>query len=277
MSAKKTKSRLDQRLVDEGLAANLRIAGAMIMAGEVLAGNIPAQSAGQQIQDDMPVRLKKSQDGWVSRGAHKLLTAVEKFHLRFDGRVCLDVGSSTGGFTQVLLHYGASLVYSLDVGYGLLDWSLRSDSRVVVMERQNARFMTPDMFNPVPDFACTDASFISLRLLLKPMAKVTDSAAEAVVLVKPQFEADPKDVGEGGIVRSPEVHAEILQNLAEFINSETPWKLQNASWSGIRGTKGNIEYLFHLRKNAAAKSFDVDELVRGSHEFFQISGSSYSL
>lgn len=107
----------------------------MIMAGEVLAGNIPAQSAGQQrIQDDMPMRLK-SQDGWVSRGAHKLLTAVEKFHLRFDGRVCLDVGSSTGGFTQVLLHYGASLVYSLDVGYGLLDWSLRSDSRVVVMER----------------------------------------------------------------------------------------------------------------------------------------------
>ncbi|MGI6076241.1 MAG: TlyA family RNA methyltransferase [Pyramidobacter sp.] len=266
MSAKKTKSRLDQLLVDQGFAENLQLAGALVMAGEVLVAGAPAKSAGQQVFDDAPLRLKKSGDGWVSRGAHKLLTAVERFHLNLKGRVCLDVGSSTGGFTQVLLHCGASRVYSLDVGYGLLDWSLRRDNRVVVMERQNARFMTPEMFSPSPDFACTDASFISLRLLLNPMADVTADGSEAVVLVKPQFEAPSSDVGEGGIVRSPEVHAAVLKNLRKFIDAETPWSLQEASWSSIRGTKGNMEYLFHLRKNAPPCETDLDEVVRAAHE-----------
>lgn len=268
MSVKKPKKRLDQRLVDDGLAESIELADAIVLAGEVFVNCCPARSAGQQVSADASVQLKKSRKEWVSRGAHKLLTAVEKFHLQLNGRVCLDVGSSTGGFTQVLLHYGASRVYSVDVGYGLLDWSLRKDSRVVVMERQNARYMTPDMFDPVPDFACTDASFISLRLLLKPMAEVTTIDAEAVVLVKPQFEADPRDVGEGGIVRSAAVQTDVLKKLSEYINSETPWGLIDASWSGIKGTKGNIEYLFHLKKNAESCLFNAEELVRRSHEAF---------
>ena len=269
MSAKKTKSRLDRLLVDRGLAKNLQLAGALVMAGEVLVAGEPAKSAGQPVFDDAPVRLKKGKDGWVSRGAHKLLTAVERFHLNLRGRVCLDVGSSTGGFTQVLLRCNAARVYALDVGYGLLDWSLRRDDRVVVMERQNARFMTPEMFSPAPDFACTDASFISLRLLLNPMADVTAEDGEAVVLVKPQFEAPPCDVEEGGMVRSPEVHRAVLKDLRDFIAAETPWRLQDASWSSIRGTKGNMEYLFHLRKNVPPGTPDLDEVVRAAHEAFE--------
>ncbi len=266
MSAKIPKSRLDRRLVDEGLADSLRLAGALIMAGDVLVGGEPAVSAGQLVRDDVPVRLKSSSGEWVSRGAHKLLTAIERFRLDFTGRVCLDVGASTGGFTQVMLRHGASRVYSVDVGYGLLDWKLRGDERVIVMERQNARFLKREMFSPVPDFASSDASFISLRMLLNPMAEVTAENAEAVVLVKPQFEARHEDVGTGGVVRSPEVHLEVLSGLAAFVRDETPWGLAEAAWSGIKGPKGNIEYLFHLRKNISSPAPDFEELVRKSHE-----------
>lgn len=258
------KTRLDQRLVDEGLADNLQLAGALIMAGEVLVGGKRASGAGTQVREDVPVTLKNSSGPWVSRGAYKLLTAIERFHLELGGRVCLDVGSSTGGFTQVLLHHGASRVYAVDVGYGLLDWKLRKDERVVVMERQNARFLTPEMFPVRPDFASSDASFISLKRLLIPMAAVTTENAESVVLVKPQFEARHEDVGAGGVVRSPEVHASVLSGLLDWLR-ETPWGLVEATWSGIKGPKGNIEYLFHLRKGVPSAPLDVETLVKDSH------------
>ena len=266
MSAKIAKRRLDARLVDEGLAEDVRRAAALIMEGRVLVGGQPAKSAGAQVRDDVPVSLKGGTGGWVSRGAHKLLTAVERFSLDLTGRVCLDVGASTGGFTQVMLTHGASRVYAVDVGYGLLDWSLRGDPRVIVMERTNARLLTPEMFPSIPDFAASDASFISLRMLLGPMALVTSPSAEAVVLVKPQFEAERTDVGEGGVVRDPQVHERVLQELLEFIAEQTPWNVIEASWSGIKGPKGNIEFLLHLRKGAPAAEIDVARLVADSHE-----------
>lgn len=269
MSARCVKRRLDQRLVEEGLAASPQEAGALVMAGEVLVDGQPASSAGQPVKDGVPVRLKKDPCAWVSRGAYKLLTAVSRFHLRLEGRVCLDVGASTGGFTHVMLRHGAAKVYAVDVGYGLLDWSLRVNPKVAVMERQNARFLTGGMFSPPPDFACSDASFISLRLLLNPMAAASSDDAEAVVLVKPQFEARREDVGEGGVVRSPVVHRAVLEDLAGFIARETPWNLLEAAWSGIRGPKGNIEFLFHLKKNAPPADVGFDALVREGHEAFR--------
>ena len=266
MSAKVAKQRLDSRVVEEGLAADTKTAAALIMEGRVLAGGQPVKGAGTLIRDDVPVALKGGDGTWVSRGAYKLLTAVERFGLNLNGRVCLDVGSSTGGFTQVMLSCGASRVYSVDVGYGLLDWSLRSDPRIVVMERTNARLLTQEMFSPAPDFAASDASFISLRMLLGPMASVTTSGAEAVVLVKPQFEARKADVGEGGVVRSPAVHATVLTELLMFIDAETPWRALEASWSSIKGPKGNIEFLLHLCKDAASAEIDVEKLVADAHE-----------
>lgn len=266
MSARCVKKRLDLRLVEEGLADSVQAAGALIMAGEVLIDGQPASGAGQPVKDAAVVRLKSGSGGWVSRGAHKLLTAIERFHLKLEGRVCLDVGASTGGFTQVMLKYGAAKVYAVDVGYGLLDWSLRTDPRVVVMERRNARFLTGEMFSPRPGFVCSDASFISLRLLLNPMAAASAENAEAVVLVKPQFEARREDLGKGGVVRSPEVHRAVLEELADFIGRETPWGMEEATWSEIKGPKGNIEFLFHLRKNITSAEVDFCGLVRASHE-----------
>ena len=266
MSARIARQRLDTRLVEEGLAADVKTASALIMEGRVLAGGQPAKGAGTLIRDDVPVALKGGDGTWVSRGAYKLLTAVERFGLDLSGRVCLDVGSSTGGFTQVMLARGAARVYSVDVGYGLLDWSLRSDSRVSVMERTNARLLTPEMFSPAPDFAASDASFISLRLLLEPMANVTLPESEAVVLVKPQFEARKADVGEGGVVRSPSVHVTVLGGLLSFIAEETPWCVTEASWSSIKGPKGNIEFLLHLRKGTPSAEIDVENLGMDAHE-----------
>lgn len=266
MSAKNPKIRLDSRLLEEGLADSPQLAAALVMAGKVLVNDAPAQSAGQLVRESDAVRLKGAEQEWVSRGAYKLLTALEKFNLNLRDRVCLDVGASTGGFTQVMLRYGAAKVFSVDVGYGQLAWSLRGDPRVAVMERQNARFLTPDMFQPLPDFAASDASFISLTKLLNPMASVTSEEAEAVVLVKPQFEARRGDVDQGGVVHSPEVHLSVLGELERFIRGETPWGLCGAAWSGIKGPKGNIEYLFHLRKGVESVCPDMEALVRKSHE-----------
>lgn len=265
MSAKNPKMRLDARLIAENFAESPKLAAALIMSGNVCVNGALAQSAGQQVKASDVVTLKGREHEWVSRGAYKLLTAAERFSLNLDGRVCLDVGASTGGFTQVMLRRGAAKVYAVDVGYGQLAWELRSDSRVVVMERQNARFLEPVMFQPLPDFAASDASFISLKLLLNPMAAVTAPEAEAVVLVKPQFEARREDVDTGGVVRSPQVHADVLTQLRSFIANETPWGLIGATWSGVKGPKGNIEYLFHLRKDAESVDFDAQLLVQESY------------
>ena len=265
MCAKAAKRRLDARIYGDGLADSLKEAAALIMEGKVLVADKPVTSAGFAVRDDVPVRLRAGKD-WVSRGAHKLLTAVGRFGLDFGGRVCLDVGASTGGFTHVMLKGGAARVYSLDVAYGMLDWSLRSDSRVVVMERRNARTMTKDMFDPLPDFVASDASFISLKLLLLPIAEVTTEDAEAVVLVKPQFEAEREDVGDGGVVRDLRVQVGVLDGIIGFADSGTPWGIVGAAWSGIKGPKGNIEYLLHLKKNAASVPVDTEKLVAESHE-----------
>lgn len=262
--AKCEKRRLDERLVEDGLARDLHHAGALVLAGEVVVGDQRCTSAGARIKDDVPVRLKGGKS-WVSRGAHKLLTAINRFNLNFEGKVCLDVGASTGGFTEVMLHHGASRVYSVDVGYSILDWKLRNDPRVVVMERQNARYLTPDMFDTAPSFASSDASFISLRSLLPAMSDVTSEDAEAVVLVKPQFEVT-RDKLDGGIVRNPAVHLEVLEGLKDFIARETEWTFREATWSGIKGPKGNIEYLFRMDKTGITAVCDLEKVVMESHE-----------
>lgn len=259
--------RLDARLKTEGFASSLEEGQQLILSGRVSVQGQIVTSLSAQVKAGVSLRVApppKAQ--WVSRGAFKLLTAIEGFGLSLQNRICLDVGASTGGFTQVMVRHGAKKVYALDVGYGQLAWELQQHSAVVVMDRRNARLMEPTDFVPPPDFAASDASFISLRHLLNPVDRVLTEAGEAVVLVKPQFEVERHLIGAGGIVTDPQVHVETLEDLACFVARETSFGLLGALWSSIRGTKGNIEFLFHLKKGVPSVMIDMERLVTQAHE-----------
>jgi 23S rRNA (cytidine1920-2'-O)/16S rRNA (cytidine1409-2'-O)-methyltransferase len=189
---------------------------------------------------------------WAGRGAHKLLRALEVFELDVSGRVCVDIGASTGGFTEVLLDAGAKKVYAVDVGYGQLLTRLATDSRVVVMDRTNARTLTPDKFIEEIQVAVCDASFISLRLLLPAIDYVLSAIGEAIVLIKPQFEAGRERLGRGGVVRDPVIHIAVLREVLEFAARETGLSPVGLSWSPILGPEGNIEFLCHLNRSLAS-------------------------
>jgi 23S rRNA (cytidine1920-2'-O)/16S rRNA (cytidine1409-2'-O)-methyltransferase len=244
----RSKERLDKLLVERGLAPTRAKAQALIMAGLVRVNGSPADKAGQQVSTDLDLTVIGQETEWVSRGAKKLLKALEVFGIDPAGLVCLDVGASTGGFTEVLLSRNASRVYAVDVGYGQLAWKIRTDPRVVVMERTNARYLSRESFPAQVDLIVVDASFISLRLLLPPLLDLLKPDGEMAVLVKPQFEAGKERVGKGGVIRSPEIHREVLEEFIDYVRTLPGISLAGLTWSPIKGPSGNIEFLAHLSR-----------------------------
>lgn len=252
--------RLDKLMVKKGLVSSRTKAQALIMAGKVIVDGNRIEKAGSQLDPEVEVSVIEETSNWVSRGAHKLLKALDSFRLSPEGRVCLDIGASTGGFTHVLLEWGAKKVYSVDVGYGQLAWKIRQDPRVVVMERTNARYLKPQDLQELPELITIDASFISLRILLPAIAKLMDKEAVLVSLVKPQFEAGKNRVGKNGVVRDPEIHFQVIKDLCTFIWKEIPeLSLEGIEHSPITGPKGNIEFLLHLRSAITGNRKMLDE------------------
>lgn len=243
MARGKTK-RLDRLLVDRNFAANTTEAAALIGAGRVLINGFPGGKAGTQYQTTIQLELKKKEP-FVSRAGKKLAAALAAFSIDPAGMICADIGCSTGGFTDCLLQNGATLVYAVDVGYGVLDWTLRQDERVVVLERCNARYLTRKKI-PEPVHLCVaDASFISLQLLLQPMISLFSENIRLVVLVKPQFELPREKVGRGGIVRETYLHQEVLEKIARLAQSNN-LTCEAIIPSPVRGAKGNQEFLMYL-------------------------------
>lgn len=240
------KLRLDQLLVIRGLCETRAKAQARILAGDVLVDDRPVTKAGTSIVEDAPIRLRGEALPYVSRGGLKLKGALEAFAIDPSGRICFDAGSSTGGFTDCLLQHGAAKVYAVDVGTNQLHWKLRSDPRVVSMEQVNLRTWEADRIPEPCSLLVADLSFISLRLAIPPVLASLAQDAEAVLLVKPQFEAGRDDVEKGGIVRDPAVHARVCQEMWAFF-ATTPLRPVAYAESPILGGEGNKEFLLHLR------------------------------
>jgi 23S rRNA (cytidine1920-2'-O)/16S rRNA (cytidine1409-2'-O)-methyltransferase len=245
------KRRADQLLVERGLAESRARAQAMILAGRVFAGAGRVAKAGVQLARDIAIEVRGRDHPWVSRGGVKLVHALDHFAIDGGGRVALDIGASTGGFTEVLLARGARRVYAVDVGHGQLAWTLRQDPRVVLRERVNARYLgRTEIPEPVDIIAC-DASFIGLATLLPAPIKLAAAEAVLVALVKPQFEAGREHVGRGGIVRDPAVHEEVCARIAEWVAARPGWTVLGLVESPIRGADGNREFLLCARRTAA--------------------------
>ena len=245
------KERVDTALVRRGLAQSREKAQAMIMAGEVYIGERKINKSSETVKPDEELMIRGETDKFVSRGAHKLEKAVRVFNADLNGRVVMDIGASTGGFTDICLRNGAKHVYSIDVGYGQLDWKLREDPRVICMEKTNFRYVKPEDLDParMPDFASVDVSFISLSKILPPAHAILPAGGEMVCLIKPQFEAGREKVGKKGVVRDPRVHIEVIENVLQIAQG-AGFAVLGLSWSPIRGPEGNIEYLMHLRRLA---------------------------
>ena len=247
------KVRLDSLLVERGLAESRSRAQALILSGAVLVGNRPADKAGMAVAPDAEIRIRGGDNPYVSRGGLKLRGALDAFGLYVQDRVALDVGASTGGFTDCLLQAGAAKVYALDVGYGQLAWKLREDSRVVCIERTNIRhYDGRDIRDPI-DIAVVDASFISLRLVVPSVLKLIPDGALLLVLVKPQFEVGRDHVGKGGVVRDPELHEQVVADLEAFCR-ERGLSVLGRCASPIDGPAGNREFFLYLQKPRAADS-----------------------
>jgi len=241
------KVRLDKLLVKREFAKTKADAGLLISSGRVLVGGIPNAKLDAQVDPGVDVKLKDEVEGWVSRGAHKLLGAIEAFGIDPQGMVGLDVGASTGGFTDVLLKHGAKRVYAVDVGYGQLAWKLRQDQRVVVLDRENIRNLDPQKIGEPIDITVIDASFISLTLILGKVASLMGGSGKPIVaLIKPQFEARKDQVGEGGVVRDEAVRQECIDTVSEWVLARG-FSIDGIVESPIQGPAGNIEYLILLR------------------------------
>lgn len=241
------KPRLDQLVLSRGLAESREQAQRLILAGLIRVGGHPATKPGNLVPDDA-VLERVAAPRFVGRGGEKLEGAFEVFHLEVSGKDCLDVGASTGGFTDCLLQHGAARVIALDVGHGQLHGRLRQDPRVTVMEGFNARHLRATDLAYPPQLAVTDVSFISLTLILPPMAAVLVPDGEIVALIKPQFEAGRGQVGRGGVVRDPAVHAEVCERIRRFGQDELGLQWLGMAPSPLKGPKGNVEFLIHWRK-----------------------------
>ncbi|PLT45560.1 RNA binding methyltransferase FtsJ like [Paenibacillus pasadenensis] len=248
-----TKERIDLLLVELGYYPSREKAKAALMAGLVLVDNEPVDKSGTKVRRDSEIKVKGSLHPYVSRGGLKLEKAIREFGIAMDGRVMLDIGASTGGFTDCALQHGAAYVYAIDVGYNQLDWSLRQHPHVKVMERVNFRYIRPeDLSGPAPDCASIDVSFISLKLILPALAPLLPQGGEVAGLIKPQFEAGREKVGKAGIVRDPAVHLEVLQAVCGEA-AAAGFKLDGLTFSPITGGEGNIEFLAHwVREDGAA-------------------------
>ena len=244
---KMQKKRLDALLVEQGYAQSRERAKALILAGDVMVNGKVVTKAGDMFSEEASIALKQADCPYVSRGGFKLEKAIKVFGLNLKDKVCIDVGSSTGGFTDCMLMSGAQKVYAVDVGYEQLAWKLRQDPRVVVMERVNARYLKAEDFSPLPAFASMDVSFISLKLIIPALKEL--GVQEIAALIKPQFEAGKDKVGKKGIVRDPEVHREVLRQVTEDIR-KIGYRTADITYSPIRGQNGNIEFLGHLSLDA---------------------------
>jgi 23S rRNA (cytidine1920-2'-O)/16S rRNA (cytidine1409-2'-O)-methyltransferase len=244
-----SKQRLDVELVRRGLAQSREKAQALIISGVVLVDGQRADKASIAVGETAAVEVRGAAHPFVSRGGLKLEKAMAAFQVDAAGIIAMDVGASTGGFTDVLLRAGAQRVYAIDVGYGQLDWKLRNDPRVTVMERTNARALTPDQFPEAPSLAVMDVSFISIRLILPALVNILGETGRIITLVKPQFEAGRALVGKKGVVRDAAVHLSVLETLRQFIEG-IGWRAVGADFSPVRGPEGNIEFLLDLRPAA---------------------------
>lgn len=259
------KIRLDQLVFDKGLAESRERAKAYIMAGSVYVNGQKETKPGISVAEDAAVEMRGETLPYVSRGGWKLEKALRVFPIDVKDAVCIDCGASTGGFTDVLLQSGAAKVYAVDVGYGQLAWSLRTDPRVVCMERTNIRYVTHEQIPEEMDVAVADLSFISLRLILGAVGALLKPEGEMVCLVKPQFEAGKDKVGKKGVVRDPAVHAGVLREFLRYA-PECGFGVRGLDFSPIRGPEGNIEYLAWLKKGAESiPEPDIDALVAASH------------
>lgn len=256
------KKRIDLRLVEEGMCASREQAQRTLMAGAVWVNGKRIEKVSQLVEEKAQITLTNTTDQYVSRGGYKLEKAIAEFGLNITGRICLDAGASTGGFTDCLLQAGAAHVYAIDVGYGQLAWKIRQDKRVTVWERQNIRYFSKDLLERLPSLITADLSFISLKLVLEKFRELIEPEGELVTLIKPQFEAGREKVGKKGVVRDQTVHLEVLSRLAENA-PQKGWHLVDLTYSPIRGPEGNIEYLGHWQVNST-KIPVIDEVVKNA-------------
>ncbi|HLR20433.1 MAG TPA: TlyA family RNA methyltransferase [Tissierellaceae bacterium] len=264
------KKRADILLYEKGLTSSREKAKRIIMEGTVFIGDMRIDKPGEKYSEDVDIYIKTNPLKYVSRGGYKLEKAIEKFNLNLSGNIAMDIGASTGGFTDCMLKNGVEKVYAIDVGYGQLDWNLRNDDRVIVMERTNIRHVTKEKINNEIDFISIDVSFISLRLVLPVAQHLLKENGEIVALIKPQFETSPDKVGKNGIIRNKDVHLEVLRNIINYINSLNLGVL-NLSFSPITGAKGNIEFLIHLKNNIRDRFSDdiITDIVNKAHSTFK--------
>ncbi len=241
------KTRLDVLLVDQGYFQSREKAKAAIMAGQVFVDGQISDKAGNMIKEDANIEVKGAVCPYVSRGGFKLEKALKVFDIDVSGRICLDIGASTGGFTDVMLHNGARRVYAVDVGYGQLDYRLRNDERVVNMEKYNFRYAVPSDFPEPIEFAASDVSFISLRHIFPAAYTLLAEGGRIAFLVKPQFEAEREQVGKNGIIKDPKVHEEVLAKVCGYA-ADAGFTVKELSYSPVKGAKGNIEFLLSACK-----------------------------
>lgn len=262
----KNKERLDIYLTEHGLVETRSKAQALIMAGLVYVDGQKADKPGLAVEETRNVEVRGTACPYVSRGGLKLEKALRDFGVDPTGYVCSDSGASTGGFTDCLLQQGASKVFAIDVGYGQLAWKIRSDPRVVCMERTNIRNVTPEQLGEPLDLSVVDVSFISLKLVLPVIWQLLKPEGQVLCLIKPQFEAGKNKVGKKGVVRDPEVHREVLEHMLEVFR-EIGFTLKNLTFSPVKGPEGNIEFLAHLTK-APCTPFEADcgAIVAAAHE-----------
>ncbi len=241
------KKRLDVLLVERGLSPSREKAKAVIMAGDVYVDGQKEDKAGTSFEETVSIEVRAPGLRYVSRGGLKLEKALQVFPIDLTGKVCMDVGASTGGFTDCMLQNGAAKVYAIDVGRGQLDWTLRNDPRVVCMEKTNIRYVTPEDLGEEAAFSSIDVSFISLTKVLPVVYTLLEPEGQVVSLIKPQFEAGREKVGKKGVVRDPKVHLEVIEGVMAFA-AENGFEIRGLTFSPVKGPEGNIEYLLHLKK-----------------------------
>lgn len=261
-----SKARLDVTLVERGLCESRQKAQAAIMAGLVTVNGVKVSKAGAGVAESDVLEVKGPAIPYVSRGGLKLEKAMKLWNIDLTGKICADIGASTGGFSDCMLQCGAAKVYAVDTGYGKLDWKIRTDPRVIALERTNARYLTHEQVPDELDFASVDVSFISLRLILPALRGVLKDGSEVVCLVKPQFEAGRENVGKKGVVRDPEIHLQVLEHFLEHAR-ENDFCVKAFTFSPIKGPEGNIEYLGYITtREIPSQEFDLKKLVEESHQ-----------
>ena len=264
-----SKEGLDVLLVNRGLAESREKAKTIIMSGIVYVDGQKEDKAGSNFPEESIIEVRGNTLKYVSRGGLKLEKAMENFDVTIDGKICMDVGSSTGGFTDCMLQNGAVKVYAVDVGHGQLAWKLRNDERVVCMEKTNIRYVAPDQVADRIQFSSIDVSFISLTKVLGPVKELLSDDGQIVCLIKPQFEAGREKVGKHGVVRDKAVHLEVINKVIEFAIS-IGFEVLNLEFSPVKGPEGNIEYLLHLQKHTDGVyeniPFEATDIVEKAHE-----------